>query len=146
MYFLSILRTKLKNAEELEAKIVGLNSTIEEYQNNLSFMTEKSRSLTEINKELGITVRSKDTELRMLIDRVSELEIVKEDYIKCLAEAKVLKDNYKEQREKLERRLRAEDQMSRMREMADMRQQWLREQSLTKKHEQNELEKAVAKE
>jgi len=44
----------------------------------------------------------------------------------------VPQENYKTQRQELERKLRAEDRINRMRELADMRQQWLRESSLAK--------------
>lgn len=138
--------SQVKTVEQLEANQTGLQAKLEDVTGNFSFMSAKAAGLADINKELGLTLRARDTEIKMLQDQVTELEGIKGDYLASLADAKAAKDNYKIQRQELERKLRAEDRINRMRELADMRQQWLRESSLAKEHEQNEIEKVVANE
>ena len=91
--------TQTKSVEQLEAKVTELNLKIVDVSGNFAFMNAKALGLADINKELGSTIRTRDMEIRMLQDQVSELESIKADYLQSLADAKAAKENYKVQRQ-----------------------------------------------
>ena len=47
--------------------------------------------MSDINKEQGLTLRARDTEIKMLHDQLEELEGIKLDYLQSLADAKAAK-------------------------------------------------------
>ena len=75
--------------------------------------------------------------------QITSLEKVKKDYISSLLDAKKSNEQYNERRAELERKIRAEDKISRLKEITDVRQQWIRDQSLERDHEIFKQRKAI---
>ena len=77
-------------------------------------------------KELKILNGNLTAEITELNSQIVTLEIVKENYIDSLKETKKRAENHIEKRAELEKKLKAEDKMTRLKEIADIRQQWIR--------------------
>ena len=77
-------------------------------------------------KELKILNGNLTAEITELNSQIATLEIVKENYIDSLKETKKSAENHIEKRAELEKKLKAEDKMTRLKEIADIRQQWIR--------------------
>ena len=94
-------------------------------------------------KELNILNNNQAAEIIELNNQIESLEKMKLDYIESLTETKKSTDQYNERRIELERKIKAEDKLSRLKEIADIRQQWIRDQSLERDHELNKQQKAL---
>ena len=77
-------------------------------------------------KELKILNGNLTAEITELNSQIATLEVVKENYIDSLKETKKSAENHIEKRAELEKKLKAEDKMTRLKEIADIRQQWIR--------------------
>ena len=86
----------------------------------------KSLKLGDHVKELKILNGNLTAEITELNSQIATLEIVKENYIDSLKETKKSAENHIEKRAELEKKLKAEDKMTRLKEIADIRQQWIR--------------------
>ena len=103
----------------------------------------KVTKLNDHEKELNIQIRNQSVEISELNSQIASLEKVKKDYISSLLDAKKSNEQYNERRAELERKIRAEDKISRLKEITDVRQQWIRDQSLERDHEIFKQRKAI---
>lgn len=94
-------------------------------------------------KELNILNNNQKEEIAELNNQIESLEKMKLDYFESLIETKKSTDQYNERRIELEKKMKAEDKLSRMKELADSRQQWIRDQSLGRDHELFKQQKAI---
>ena len=122
----------MKTVDGLHETINDLTTQLEETKSICDLMKAKATALADLNKEVNVKLRFSEEEIRSNNLRINELESVKDAYVKSLYDAKVENENYAEQRGILEKKLRHEDRLAHMREMGDLRQQWLREQALGK--------------
>ena len=103
----------------------------------------KVTKLNDHEKELNMQIRNQSVEISELNSQIISLEKVKKDYISSLLDAKKSNEQYNEKRAELERKIRAEDKISRLKEITDVRQQWIRDQSLERDHEVFKQRKAI---
>jgi chromosome segregation ATPase len=103
----------------------------------------KSTKLGEKMKELIVTNQKKNAEINELNKQLATLQKVKSDYLSSLMDTKKSHESYIEKRQELERQIRSDEKISRLKEMSDMRQQWIRDQSLEKDHELNKQQRAI---
>ena len=110
----------------------------------LSFKTTgKVSKLSQQVKELNLLNSSLSSEIMDLTDQVSILENMKKDYINSLYETKKAYQLHNEKKIELEKKIMAEDKISRLKEIADIRQQWIRDQSLDRDHEIFKQQRAI---
>jgi hypothetical protein len=133
----------IKTIEEETTKSRMLSKKLEKSESTLEYMIVKSTKLTETNKELNATNFKKDGEIRELTIQVDALEIIKGDFMQSIVDTKKSKDLYILNRMELEKKIQSDDKINRLKELSDIRQQWLRDQSLEKDHETNKQQKAI---
>ena len=114
-----------------------LEGDISNKDQQIDELKTKNDRLHRQNVELTILNRTQASDVMMLQDRVRELEKVKQDYMRSMIESRVMQENYQQQRLELAKKIRAEEQMSQLKLMEEMRQQWIREAALKKDHEDN---------
>lgn len=68
---------------------------------------------------------------------------MKVDYLKSILDAKQSNEEHFERRSELELKIRADDRVTRTKELADLRQLWIRDQNLGRDHELFQQQKAV---
>ena len=94
-------------------------------------------------KELNSSNSALSSEIMELTEQVSILENMKKDYINSLYETKKANQLHNEKKIELEKKIMAEDKISRLKEIADIRQQWIRDQSLDRDHEIFKQQRAI---
>jgi hypothetical protein len=94
-------------------------------------------------RKLLLTNRGQSLEIIELTCQLSALEDMKVDYLQSILDAKQSNEEHSERRTELERKIRADDRVTRTKELADLRQLWIRDQNLGRDHELFQQQKAV---
>jgi hypothetical protein len=105
--------------------------------NELDSMITKNERLNKFNNELLTLNKGRSAEAEVLQERVAELEKVREDYVNALDDTRIAADSYFRQRLEMEKKIRAEEKVNQLKQMEEMRQQWVRESALKQEHETN---------
>lgn len=103
----------------------------------------KVSSLSHQVKELSVLNNSSSLEIIELNDQLILLENMKKDYINSLLETKKAYKIHNEKKIEIEKKIIADDKIYRLKEMADIRQQWIRDQTLDRDHDLFKQQRAI---